>query len=81
MSVSRAGHVISCLNMGGPSSKAKYYLTTDSEPVPRGKGEKNPGRGVKKNLKPCAYKQWEPTCWVTAYLLYNGSASYLYDRG
>ena len=22
---SRAGHVISCLNMGGPSSKAKYY--------------------------------------------------------
>ena len=34
MSVSRAGHVVSCLNMGGPSSKAKYYLTTDSEPVP-----------------------------------------------
>ena len=22
---SRAGHVTSCLNMGGPSSKAKYY--------------------------------------------------------
>ncbi|CCN38115.1 conserved hypothetical protein [Vibrio nigripulchritudo AM115] len=22
---SKAGHVISCLNMGGPSSKAKYY--------------------------------------------------------
>ena len=22
---SRAGHVISCLKMGGPSSKAKYY--------------------------------------------------------
>ena len=21
-------------NLGGPSSKAKYYLTTDSEPVP-----------------------------------------------
>ena len=34
MSVSRAGHVVSCLNMGGPSSKAKYDLTTDSEPVP-----------------------------------------------
>lgn len=31
--------------MGGPSSKAKYYLLTDSEPVPRGKGEKNPGEG------------------------------------
>ena len=23
-----------CGNPGGPSSKAKYYLTTDSEPVP-----------------------------------------------
>ena len=45
MSVSRAGHVVSCLNMGGPSSKAKYYLTTDSEPVPWGKGEKNPCKG------------------------------------
>ena len=31
---SRAGHVLSCLNMGGPSSKAKYYLPTDSEQVP-----------------------------------------------
>jgi len=31
--------------MGGPSSKAKYYLSTDSELVPWGKGEKNPGEG------------------------------------
>jgi hypothetical protein len=23
-----------CGNLGGPSPKAKYYLTTDSEPVP-----------------------------------------------
>ena len=44
---SRAGHVKSCLNMGGPSSKAKYSSLTDSELVPCGKGEKNPGRGVK----------------------------------
>ena len=28
---SRAGHVQSCLNMGGPSSKPKYSLPTDSE--------------------------------------------------
>ena len=28
---SRAGHVESGLNMGGPSPKAKYSLTTDSE--------------------------------------------------
>ena len=34
MSASRAGHVKSCLKTGGPSSKAKYYLATDSEPVP-----------------------------------------------
>ena len=31
----------------------------DSEPVPGGEGEKNPGRGVKENLKPYAYKQRE----------------------
>ena len=27
--------------MGGPPSKPKYYLLTDSELVPWGKGEKN----------------------------------------
>jgi hypothetical protein len=32
--LSRAGHVESCLKMGGPSSKAKYSLPTDSELVP-----------------------------------------------
>ena len=31
--------------MGGPSSKAKYSLSTDSEPVLWRKGEKNPGEG------------------------------------
>ena len=45
---------------GGPPPKAKYYLMTDREEVPWGKGEKNPGRGVKENLKPCAYERWEP---------------------
>ena len=34
MNVSRAGHEKPCLNIGGPSSKAKYSLPTDSEPVP-----------------------------------------------
>ena len=42
---SRSGHEKSWLNMGGPSSKAKYYWLTDSEPVPWGKGEKNPCEG------------------------------------
>ena len=32
---------------------------------------------MKENLKPYAYKQWEPAVRrVTAYLLYNGSATY-----
>jgi len=33
------------LNPGGPPSKAKYSSVTDSAPVPRGKGEKNPVEG------------------------------------
>ena len=32
--LSRAGHVKPCLNLGGPPSKAKYELMTDSELVP-----------------------------------------------
>lgn len=35
----------SCLKIGGPPSKAKYSLLTDSEPVPLGKGEKHPDEG------------------------------------
>jgi hypothetical protein len=31
---SRPGHVLSWLKIGGPSSKAKYSLPTDSELVP-----------------------------------------------
>ena len=45
--LSRAGDEKSCRNQRGPSRKAKYSLMTDSEQVPWGKGEKNPGRGVK----------------------------------
>ena len=43
--LSKTGHGKSGLNLGGPPSKAKYSLMTDSEPVPRGKGEKNPCKG------------------------------------
>ena len=35
-------HVKLCANLSGPPDKAKYSLATDSEQVPRGKGEKNP---------------------------------------
>ena len=43
--LSTTGHVKSCGNLGRPFSKAKYYSVTDSEQVPRGKGEKNPDEG------------------------------------
>ena len=76
---SKAGHVKSCLNLRGPSRKAKYSLETDSELVPRGKGEKNPCKGSQKNLKPHAYKQFEgyaaqAEC-LRAYLLHHESAT------
>ena len=48
-----------CPNQGGPPSKAKYSLVTDSELVPRGKGEKHPSKGSEKSLKPKVYKQWK----------------------
>ncbi len=39
---SNAVHVKLCMNQSGPPDKAKYSLATDSELVPRGKGEKHP---------------------------------------
>ena len=38
---SNAVHVKLCMNLSRPLDKAKYSLATDSELVPRGKGEKN----------------------------------------
>ena len=37
--------------MGGPPSKPKYSLATDSEQVPWGKGEKNPDEGSEIELE------------------------------
>ena len=39
-----------------------------------------PVRGVKKYLKPIAYKRSEPLYGVTAYLLHNGSGSYYLEQ-
>ena len=39
--LSRAGHVKPCLNLPGPSGKAKYSWETDSGQVPWGKDEKH----------------------------------------
>ena len=54
---SSTGHEEFRVKTGGPPPKAKYYLVTDSGEVLWRKGEKNPGRGVKENLKPYVYKQ------------------------
>jgi len=35
-------HVKFCVNLRGPSRKAKYSWISDSEEVPWGKGEKEP---------------------------------------
>ncbi len=43
--MSKAEHEKFRLNMGGPPSKPKYSLATNSEQVPWGKGEKNPKKG------------------------------------
>jgi hypothetical protein len=51
--------------MGGPSSKAKYSLVTDSEQVPWGKGEKNPEKGSEIDLKSDAYNQSERTVGIS----------------
>jgi hypothetical protein len=41
-----------------------------------GKVKSTPNRGVKQNLKPCAYKRSEPQSGVTACLLHNEPTSY-----
>ena len=52
-------HVKRGPKLRGPSRKAKYSLETDSEPVARAKGGKNPDKGRIVNLKPHAYKRSE----------------------
>ena len=44
-SLSNTGHLKPCVKPRGPPRKPKYDLVTDSELVPRGKGEKNPYEG------------------------------------
>ena len=83
---STAGHVQSGGKQGGPSSKAKYYSTTDSERVPRGKGEKNPGKGSEIVPETVRLQAVEALCpfrreCATAYLLHNGPASHAMSRG
>ena len=48
------------MKLGGPPSKAKYSITTDSGQVGRLNDEKHPYKGSEKYLKPCTYKLSEP---------------------
>lgn len=60
--------------------KMDIYSGNDDQIVPilslGGKGVKNPGRGMKENLKPYVYKQSKTFIWSTACLLKNEPASY-----
>ena len=64
------------VNLRGPPRKAKYQLTTDSEQVPRGKGEKN--RCERSEIVPeiMRLQGVRAPQGVMACLLLNESASY-----
>ena len=74
--LSTTGHVKPCGKLGGPSSKAKYHLMTDSELVPRGKGEKNPGEGSEIEPETVCLQAVRALQGVMACLLINEPASY-----
>ncbi len=66
----------SCLNHRGPSRKAKDCGRPIVDQYREGKVGSTPGRGVKQNLKPYAYKRSEPSVRaVTACLLHNEPTS------
>lgn len=64
------------VNMCGPPHKAKYKSATDSEQVPRGKGEKN--RCERSEIEPetVCLQGVRAASAVIACLLLNESASY-----
>jgi len=79
--LSTTGHVKPCGKLGGPSSKAKYHLMTDSEPVPWGKGEKNPGEGSEIEPETIRLQAVRAELSVMACLLINEPASYRHKQG
>ena len=62
------------MNKRGPPRKAKYYSTTDSELVPRGKGEKN--RFERSEIEPETMRKQGVKVKIMACLLHNESASH-----
>ena len=56
---SSMGHVKSRMNLRGPPRKTKYSQVTDSEKYREGKMKRTILNGVKQNMKPYVYNQWE----------------------
>lgn len=82
MPKSSVGLVKPGVNMGGPPSKAKYYLTTDSESVRRLNDEKircERSERVPETMR--LHSGRSPLRGVTACLLHNDPASYVVRRG
>ena len=59
---------------GGTNRQGYIHFKIDSELVPRGKGEKQPGEGSEIDLKPYVYKESERAS-ATACLLKNEPTS------
>jgi len=66
-----------CLKKGEPSSKAKYYILSDSEKVPWGNVEKKDNNPSEKIWISKFISSWMTVYKIsqTTYLLHNGSAS------
>jgi hypothetical protein len=80
---SMSGHEKPWQNLPRPCGKAKYVHLTDSEPVPWGKGEKNPDEGSEIEPETVNLQAVEPLWFTsgTACLLHNEPASYFQWRG
>ena len=70
------GHVKSRVNLRGPPRKAKYSWVTDSEVVPRGKGEKEPLEGSEIEHETVRWQAVGGLLELTACLLKNEPATY-----
>jgi hypothetical protein len=73
--LSNAMHVKLCMNLCRPRHKAKYFSATDSEQVPRGKGEKHRCERSEKVPETMCLQCVKAPQGVMACLLHNESAS------
>ena len=78
---SNAEHEEFCMNLPGPSGKAKYSEVTDSEPVPWGKGEKNPSEGSEIVPETVCLQAVGGAQALTMCLLHNEPASKCHRQG